>query len=288
MTKMQDFIAGRTPPELYETYLAPGFFAPFAKELAKLAKPGDKCLDVACGTGIVSRTLAEKYGRSITINAIDIAPPMIEEAKKHSAPYAIDYQIASAGDLPFDEETFDVIFCQQGLQFFPDKEKAMAEIRRVLKPGGRAAISAWLPAEDASPVFDAFQKAVARHLGADLLPLGPFSFGKADRMKGLAKGAGFGVEKLNTVTLPATLPPIEEFVLFDVLFLGRPGPDGSLQPVLTADDPDGDRLVDLMVADMTKELQDFVGPDGKLHAPASTHFLLARNKRGGLLQRLLS
>ncbi|WP_375207076.1 class I SAM-dependent methyltransferase [Hyphococcus sp.] len=289
MTKMQDFIAGRTPPELYEAYLTPGFFTPFAEEMAALAKPGDRCLDLACGTGAVSRKLAERFGERITINAVDIAPPMLEVAKKQSSACSIDYQIAAADDLPFTDDSFDILFCQQGFQFFPDKEKAMAEIRRVLKPGGRAAISVWRPAEEASPVFAAFEKAVGRHLGNDLLPLGPFAFGKAGRLKTLAKGARLKIDALETLTLPTTLPAIEDFVLFDVLFLGRPAADGALQPVLEPEDPDGDRLIALMVEDMTQALQEFVGADGRLHAPSSTHYLLARKTpKGGLLRRLLS
>lgn len=275
MTKIEDFIAGRTPAELYETYLTPGFFAPWAEEMAELASPGQCCLDVACGTGAVSRALAARHN-DISIKAVDVAQPMLDEARKQTQEAAIDYHLGSADALPYDDDMFDMGFCQQGLQFFPDKERAFGEIFRVLKPGGRLAVSVWRPVEEASPVFESFAKAVGRHLGKDLLPLGPFSFGGEERLMALAESAGFEIETLEQRTLPSVLPPVADLVLFDVLFLGRPAEDGSLQPVLAPDDPAGDAIVDRMIDDMSEDLKSFIGADGNLHAPASTHFMIAR------------
>jgi ubiquinone/menaquinone biosynthesis C-methylase UbiE len=275
MTKIEDFVAGRTSAELYETYLTPGFFAPWAEEMAELAAPGQNCLDLACGTGAVSRGLAAKHN-NMNIKAVDVAPLMLDEARKQTRSDAVEYHLGSADALPFDNDTFDMAFCQQGLQFFPDKEKAFDEVQRVLKPGGRFAVTIWRPVEEASPVFESFAKAVGRHLGEDLLPLGPFSFGSEERLRRLTEDAGFKIETLEQRTLPSVLPPVEALVLFDVLFLGRPAEDGSLQPVLAPDDPAGDAVVDKIINDMEEDLKSYIGADGNLHGPASTHFMIAR------------
>ncbi|WP_425409387.1 methyltransferase domain-containing protein [Hyphococcus sp.] len=275
MTKIQTFLAGRTPAQLYEEYLVPGFFKPWAERLAEHAQAGHKCLDLACGTGIVSRALAERFGDNISVQAIDVAPPMIEEAGKRTSSNAIEFQLGSAVNLPFDNGCFDDAFCQQGVQFFPEKEKAFAEVHRVLKPGGKFFVSVWPSAEEANPVFKSFEKAVERHLGADLVPLGPFSFGGEDRLRALAEESGFKVRTLEKQTLNSVLPSIRRLVLFDVLFLGRPDSDGALQPVLAPDDPAGDQIVEAMIADIQHDLTAFIGEDEKLYSPATAMFLIA-------------
>lgn len=276
MTNIQNFVAGRSPAELYETYLVPGFFRPFAEQLADNAAPGQHCLDVACGTGVVSRALAERHANDLAVKAIDVAPPMINVAKTRSASPVIEYFLGSADALPFNDELFDAAFCQQGIQFFPDKQKAFEEIRRTLKRGGWLFASIWPPADQANPVFLSFEKAVGQHLGEELLPLGPFSFGEETRLRELAEDAGFSVKTLEKRTLPTVLPSVRELVLFDVLFLGRPGADGALQPVIAADDPASDDIVENMITDMTAELTDYIGADGRLVSSASTYFLAAR------------
>lgn len=276
MTKIEDFMAGRTPAQLYETYLVPGFFTPFAEQMAEPVSPGLHCLDIACGTGVVSRTLAAIHDDDIAVRAVDIAPPMIDEAERRTKSPAVRYHLGAADALPFADGAFDVALCQQGVQFFPDKQKAFEEARRVLKPKGLFLASVWPPAEEANPVFHSFEKAVARRLGEDLSPLGPFSFGGEERLRTLAQEAGFAIETLERRTLPTVLPSIRELVLFDVLFLGRPGPDGSLQPVLAPDDPAGDAVIERIIADMTSELTDYMGSDGRLISPATTCFLIAR------------
>lgn len=276
MTKILDFVAGRTPAQLYESYLVPGFFAPFAEQLADYASPGRHYLDVACGTGIVSRTIAEKCDEDVTIKAVDVVPLMIDEAKKRASSPAIEYHVAPADALPFAEASFDTALCQQGLQFFPDQKKAVHEINRTLKPGGCFFASIWPSADEASPVFHSFADAVGRHLGDDLLPLGPFAFGGEEKLELLARETGFAIETLERRTLTTVLPSIRELVLFDILFLGRPGPDGALQPVLAPDDPAGDEIVEKIIFEMTSELTRFIGSDGRLVSPATTLFLAAR------------
>lgn len=275
MTRIEDFVASRTPPELYEAFLVPGFFKPWANKMVDLVTPGAHCLDLACGTGIISRTIAAQ-SPDAKIDAVDVAPLMLDAARKLAGSASVSFHQASADHLPFEDAVFDTAYCQQGLQFFPDRPAALQEIRRVLKPQGVFAAAVWRPVAEASPVFHAFEQVVAKHLGEDLTPLGPFAFGGQDKLRDLVTDAGFTIERLEALTLPTVLPSIEVLVLFDLLFLGCPGADGSMQPVLAPNDPKGDAIIAKMIGDLEGMLGEYVGDDGNLHAPTSTHFLVAK------------
>lgn len=279
MPLIRDFVADRSPPDLYETYLAYGLFSPWADLLIESAKPSGPCLDMACGTGIVSRKLAELTGVT-TVQAIDIASPMIEKAKaiqqEQGLADKVNFQVASALDLPFEDETFETALCQQGFQFFPDKSVALREAIRVMKPGGTLAISIWTSAQDGNPVFGAFENIVAEHLGSDLVPFGPFSFGNRDALEKLVKVQNLKIESLDRRELTVQLPDVRSLVLFDLLFLGRPGPDGSLQPVVNPEDPDGDMMIEKIIDELSEQTVSYVGTDGSLKAMTTAHILVAR------------
>ncbi|MEP2989980.1 MAG: class I SAM-dependent methyltransferase [Parasphingorhabdus sp.] len=276
MPLIRDFVAGRTPPDLYETYLADGLFSPWADVLIEAARPTDVCLDIACGTGVISRKLAELSEVS-QIQAIDVAPPMIEKAialqkEKGLAP-KVNFQVASALDLPFEDDTFDTAICQQGLQFFPDKAAALKEAIRVLRPGGTLAVAVWTAANDGNPVFGAFENIVADHLGSDLVPFGPFSLGDRDEIEKIAESANLCIDSLKRRELLTKLPDVRSFVLFDLLFLGRPGSDGSLQPVVDPEDPDGDAIIEKIIDELTARTAQHMGIDGGLEALTTAHIL---------------
>jgi SAM-dependent methyltransferase len=134
-------------PEAYERYLVPALFRGWGESLVNLAhlRHGERVLDVACGTGIVARLAAPKVGATGRVTGLDADPAMIEVAREASSSIVpvIRWQQGDAHELPFPSESFDVIFCQQGLQFFANGTIALAEMRRVLVPGGRLAVSVW-------------------------------------------------------------------------------------------------------------------------------------------------
>ncbi|MEM8917558.1 MAG: methyltransferase domain-containing protein [Pseudomonadota bacterium] len=276
---MREFIADRSPPDLYETYLAQGLFMPWADVLLDRLDARGTCLDIACGTGVVSRKLSGRADVE-SIKAIDVAPPMIAKAtalqQAQDLAGKAEFIEASALALPFDDDSFDMAFCQQGLQFFPDKILALSEARRVLKPGGRLGAAIWTSAQDGNPVFGAFEKALEHHVGSDVLPMGPFSFGDGEAVLAVAEQAGLDVGSVEKQELLITLPPVRELVLFDLLFLGRPGPDGSLQPVIDPDDQSADALIEAIISDLAKAVSAFVTSDGSLRAPTTAHLLIAR------------
>ena len=126
----------RSIPDLYEHYLVPMIFQPYADDLARrLADlhPGD-VLELAAGTGAVTRALASRLPASTAITATDLNQPMIDHAAAIGAARPVTWQQADAIDLPFDDVCFDAVVCQFGVMFFPDRHKAFTEMRRVLLP----------------------------------------------------------------------------------------------------------------------------------------------------------
>ncbi|NVE95078.1 class I SAM-dependent methyltransferase [Altererythrobacter lutimaris] len=275
MPLVPEFLAGRTPPDLYGQYLEPAF-EPWVEALLDYAGPHGRVIDIACGTGIVSRFLA-RLDQVEQIDAIDVAPAMIAKARSMSSNSSpkISFIEASALSLPFADDTFDAALCQQGLQFFPDKLAGLREARRVLKPGARAAFSIWCNARDGLPVFDAFERAISDALGSDLVPFGPFSFGDRDEISSLAEAAGFKSTSIEVQSRLSPLPDIRTFVLFDIAFLGRPAPDGTLQPIMDFANPASDDVILALIDRMEKDCAAYCEPDGSLLAPMRAHILIA-------------
>ena len=131
----------------YERYLVPLIFAPYAVDLARRVKQAapQRVLELAAGTGVVTRQLAVMLEASAEIVATDLNPAMIDEAQRIGTVRPVQWRQADAMRLPFDDAAFDAVACQFGVMFFPDRPGAFAEARRVLRPGGLFAFSAWSP-----------------------------------------------------------------------------------------------------------------------------------------------
>ncbi len=132
-------------PQLYETYLVPLLFEPYAKDIVnrlQLSKPLS-ILETAAGTGVVTRELDAQLPAYVRIVATDLNQPMIDQAALQKSNHVIEWKAADAQQLPFADESFDAVVCQFGVMFFPDKPKAYAEAYRVLKPGGVFIFNVW-------------------------------------------------------------------------------------------------------------------------------------------------
>jgi ubiquinone/menaquinone biosynthesis C-methylase UbiE len=130
--------------ETYERALVPAVFAAWAPFVVALAgpRPGERVLDVACGTGVVARLAAQRVGRAGKVVGLDLNPGMLAVAASATAnepttSASLTWQEASATKMPFPDAAFDIVYCQLGLQFFPDRPAALHEMYRVLAPGGR-------------------------------------------------------------------------------------------------------------------------------------------------------
>lgn len=152
-------------PEIYEQALVGPLFQPWVGSLLEDVElgPGDRVLDIACGTGIVARLAKERLGATGRVIGIDVNPQMLAVARR-AAP-AIDWREGDAGALPLgSDEQFDVVLCQQGFQFFLDRAAAARQMRRALARGGRLGVSTWRPDEE-FPLLRQLREIAEWHLG---------------------------------------------------------------------------------------------------------------------------
>src|SRR5256885_14920391 len=140
-----DIIFTGSIPKLYETYSVPMIFEPYAADLVgRLASRSlARVLEIAAGTGVVTRALASALPESVAIVATDLNQAMLDQAAAVGTKRAVKWQQADAMQLPFGDATFDAVVCQFGVMFFPDKARAFAEARRVLRPGGVFLFNVW-------------------------------------------------------------------------------------------------------------------------------------------------
>jgi SAM-dependent methyltransferase len=132
-------------PKLYEEYLVPLIFEPYAADLVKrlASRPATRVLEIAAGTGVVTRELASVLPERVSIVATDLNQPMLDLASAIGTRRPVEWRRADAMQLPFADGTFDAVVCQFGVMFFPDKPRAFSEARRVLGPGGLFIFNVW-------------------------------------------------------------------------------------------------------------------------------------------------
>ncbi len=144
MSDIDKVFAGSIP-KLYDTHLVPLIFAPYADDLvARLAtRKLGSVLEIAAGTGVVTRAMASALPESVAIVATDLNQAMLDHAASVGTKRPVEWRQADAMKLPFPDQSFDAVVCQFGVMFFPDKPKAFAEARRVLKPVGVFLFNVW-------------------------------------------------------------------------------------------------------------------------------------------------
>lgn len=201
-------------PENYERYFVPAIGAPLAAALVGAAapQPGERVLDVACGTGVLTRLVAERVGPTGAVAGLDASPEMLAVARSVPARgAAIGWYESSAEALPFPDGSVDLVTCQMGLQFFQDKAAALREQHRVLAPGGRAVLN--LPGPTPS-LFQVLADALARHVSprAAGFVQAVFSLHDAAAIRGLMDDAGFQDVRVAASTATLSLPPPAEFM----------------------------------------------------------------------------
>ena len=140
-----DKVFSGSVPKLYETYLVPLIFEPYAADLAQrlASRPLARVLEIAAGTGVVTRRMAAVLPESISIVATDLNQPMVDLASKIGTSRPVEWRQADAMRLPFPDGMFDAVVCQFGAMFFPEKAKAFSEASRVLAPGGVFIFNVW-------------------------------------------------------------------------------------------------------------------------------------------------
>jgi len=190
-------------PSLYDRFMGPLLFEPYARYAAErvaFLKPG-RILETAAGTGIETRAISAAVPEA-TIVATDINPAVVEFATKHVQAERVTFQRADAPELPFDVASFDLVLCLFGVMFFPDKIRANAEARRVLRPGGRYVLMTF-DRLDLNPIPKAAGEAVASLFPQDphYMERGPFSYTDPALIEQDLRAAGFEAIELETVEL---------------------------------------------------------------------------------------
>lgn len=210
-------IFGGSIPENYDRYLGPVFFEPFANDLVARLDPKlhRNVLEIACGTGIVTRRLRDRLPAEVRLVATDLNPAMLALAQsRFDQKENVTWLEADAGALGFPDGSFDAVVCQFGVMFFPDKETAMCETHRVLSPGGVFLFNVWDSFEQ-NPVAQAAHETIASFFDRDPPSFyqTPFGFHDAEVIRGLLRNAGFAEIEISVVRLPCQSRSAAEFAI---------------------------------------------------------------------------
>jgi SAM-dependent methyltransferase len=200
-------------PENYERYFVPAIGLPLATKLVEEARlsPGEGVLDVACGTGVVARLAAERVGAAGHVTGLDVNPGMLAVARSISSPAVIEWHEAAAEDTRLAAAAYDAALCQMGLQFFADRGAALAELHRLLVPGGRLVANVPGPTP---PVFQILRRGVGDHVSPEIAKFISvvFSLDDARELEELVAGSGFSEVSVRRAERVLRLPPPEEFL----------------------------------------------------------------------------
>ena len=250
--------------EVYETFFVPALFAPWAPRVADAAllAPGQKVLDVACGTGVLAREAALRVAPDGTVTGLDRNEGMLAVARR-AAP-GLDWRSGVAEALPFPDRAFDAVVSQFGLMFFADRVTALREMWRVLPPGGRLAVAVWDTLER-SPGYAAMVALLRRLFGESVAGelRAPFVLGDTVELRALLAAAGTSDVELSTRDGAARVPSLESW--------GRTDIKGW-----TLADRIDDAQYRTLQAAAPRELGPFVGPDGAVGFAAPAHIATAR------------
>jgi len=205
-----------TAARAYERFIVPAYMLPAAKGAIELGapQPGEKILDVACGTGLVARLIAQKVAPGGELKCLDFDPAMIavaNEVVQSPSGVNITWHCASALSMPFEEKSFDVVICLHGLQFMPDYGAALAEMRRVMKPGARLLITVWSTI-DRNKGHYAVVRGLERQQVMPAAMLKGFALGERGKLESLVSAAGFRDVSVTAMQGNVRFPSAEKFV----------------------------------------------------------------------------
>ena len=260
---MSGFQLSGDAPTAYARF-AIRFSAPWTDDLILSARcqDGDCVLDVACGTGVVANRINLVSRKLCSVTGVDINEGMLNASRSN---LQIEWRQGSATELPFDADSFDVVLCQQGLQFFPDRAVAMKEMTRVLAPGGRMSLNVWGALERQS-FFVAACAAIGSFLGADAQASFDlaFSLNTAEELGQLARNAGLQNIHVRfdhrTVRHPAPARFVSGWIR---------GMPIAAQFLALSDD-----RKQALIADIVNRVAGYID-DGGLAIPMENHFLTA-------------
>lgn len=253
--------------EVYEEFYLPALFQEWATRMVAAAhvEPGQRVLDVACGTGVLARALGDRVGPRGSVVGLDINEGMLGVARRKGP--GIEWRQGRAEALPFDTDSFDAALSQFGLMFFQDRHAAIEEMVRVLRPGGRLAVAVW-DTLDNTPGYAAFVGLLRRLFGEETAGAlrAPFVLGDPDLLRSLFVKTGVSTAEIATHTGTARFPSIRDWVYTDVK---------GWTMAETIDETGYQRLL----AEAERELRRFSGVDGTVTFGMPAHIVVATKPR---------
>jgi ubiquinone/menaquinone biosynthesis C-methylase UbiE len=262
-TASETFRVSAAVAELYESRFVPALFAEWVPRLTDLAgvAPGQAVLDVACGTGIVARTVAAGQRGRGRVVGVDLNEAMLDVARRLRP--EIEWRQGDAAQLPFPDGSFDVALCQMAFMFFPDRLRVLREMARVVRAGGTVAFS--VPSRlDAQPAYAPFVAVAARHAGPEAVGLlgAYFASGDLDELRSLVAAAGLDRAATRTHMGTVRCPSVDAFVATEV-----------------ESTPLRERLSDEVYARIREEARELLGrfttPGGAAEIPLEGHVIAA-------------
>ncbi|MCB9460865.1 MAG: methyltransferase domain-containing protein [Anaerolineaceae bacterium] len=250
--------------EIYEQFFIPALFIDWPQRIIDLAgiESDERVLDVACGTGILARKVAEHIGSSGSVVGLDVNPGMLAVAARQNKD--IIWRQGVAEDLPFDDASFDAVVSQFGLMFFEDRGAAIAQMARVLKPGGTLAIAVWDSLENTpgyAMMVDMLQRLFGKDVGDALRA--PYNLGDAQHLRNLFADAPLTDLTVHTLPGEARFPSIDDWVFTDI------------KGWVLADVLD-DQQVEVLLQAARQDLSKFVTAEGQVAFEAPAHIVTAR------------
>jgi len=254
----------------YERFFVPTIGRPVAIELLRVAalRPGERVLDVGCGTGIVTRLAAAEVVPDGSVVGLDPDPGMLAVARTPAAGEEIEWIEAGAESMPLPDEAFDVVLCQMSLQFVPEPARALAEMHRVLTPGGRLVLNVPGPI---SPVFGSLAGAMERHIAPEAAGFVThvFSLHDTSDLARLLEEAGFREVSVEADTKELRLPAARDFLW---QYIGAT----PLAPIVAEVDDDALAALESDVLDDWRDLETDAGME------CVQRFVVATGRRGPL------
>lgn len=262
MSKTETGQVSTSAAEIYEKFFIPALFQEWVGKVVDEAdiKERQKVLDVACGTGVLTREVAKRVGSDVLVTGLDINEGMLAVAENKSP--EITWKFGAAESIPFGDETFDRVVSQFGLMFFVDKPQAIKEMLRVLKSGGRLTVAVWDSLEKAvgyKKVVEMLQRLFGDEV-ADALR-SPYSLGNTDLIKSLFAQADCENIEIKTLEGTARFPSIESWMFTDV-------------KGWTLADMIDDSQYELLLKEAEKELAVFLQDEGSVAFSHPAHIII--------------
>jgi ubiquinone/menaquinone biosynthesis C-methylase UbiE len=256
----------KSAAEVYEEFFVPALFREWPPRVMAAAelRPGQRVLDVACGTGVLARAVASEVGPTGSVVGLDVNAGMLDIARRQAP--LLDWRQGRAEGLPFEDGEFDSVVSQFGLMFFENQAAAIEEMTRTLRNGGRLAVAVWDRLET-SPGYAAVTRLLRRLFGDEIAGAmrAPFSLGDRTILQPLFEGQGLEDVRVATEPGSARFPSIQSWMYTDVR-------GWTLADLL--DEEQYQRLV----AEAEKELQSFVIGDGSVRFDSPAHIVSARRR----------